>query len=130
MKSSSTRFTWKFSGADVGFIAVVGVAYLSALVRVRYGGRPPYSRIELFILIAACISYLIIGVYGFALSRRNSSLRYGVSYLAGQSILAAAIIYLLPAGAIFLILFPLAGQSVVLLPRIWAFGFCLFVLVT
>ena len=126
MKTGSNRFTWRFAGPDVGFIAVVGVAYFSALLRARYGARLPYSRGELFLLVASSLLYLIVGTYGFAVCRRKPSRRIGALYLAVQVILAGTIIYLLPNGGSFLIILPLAGQSFILLPRIVAAGFCLF----
>ncbi len=129
MKADSNRFTWRFAGPDIGFVAVVGVAYFSALLRARYGGRPPYSRSELFTLVASSLLYLIVGTYGFAVCRRKTSFRIGSSYLAVQVILAGTIIYLLPNGGSFLIILPLAGQSFILLPRIWAAAFCLFLTV-
>src|SRR5216684_4598085 len=129
MKTDSNRFTWRLAGPDIGFVAVVGVAYFSALLRVRYGGRPPYSRGELFILVASSLLYLIVGTYGFAFCRRKTSGRLGSSYLAVQVILAGTIIYLLPNGGSFLIILLLAGQSFILLPRIGAAIFCVFLLV-
>ena len=129
MKADSNRFNLRFAGTDVGFVAVVGVAYFSALLRARYGGRPPYSRGELFILVASSLLYLIVGTYGFAVCRRKTSFRIGSSYLAVQVILAGTIIYLLPNGGSVLIILPLAGQSFILLPRIWAALFCLFLTV-
>jgi signal transduction histidine kinase len=124
MKSISTPPVWHFRSADAGFIAVVSVAYFSALLRARYGGLPPYSRGELFILIASSLIYLIVGTYGFAFCRRKASSHSAALYLVVQGILATTILYLLPGGAIFLIILPLAGQSVILLPRIWAAVFC------
>src|SRR5712692_3551521 len=129
MKTDSNRFTWRLAGSDIGFVAVVGVAYFSALLRVRYGGRPPYSRGELFILVASSLLYLIVGTYGFTFCRRKISGRLGSAYLAVQVILAGTIIYLLPNGGTFLIILPLAGQSFILLRRIWAAVFCLFLMV-
>src|SRR5260370_2479286 len=104
MNADSNRFPWRFAGPDIGFVAVVGVAYFSALRRARYGGRPPYSRGELFILVASSLLYLIVGTYGFAFCRRKISRRLGTLYLAVQVILAAAIIYLLPNGGTFIII--------------------------
>lgn len=124
MKPDSNRFTWRFTGPDIGFVAVVGVAYFSALLRARYGSREVYSRSELLILVTSSLLYLIVGTYGFAFCRRKLSGPLGSLYLAVQVILAAAIIYLLPNGGTFLIILPLAGQSFILLPRIWATVFC------
>ena len=129
MKIDSNHFTWRLAGSDVGFLAVVGVAYFSALLRARYGGRPPYSGGELFILIASSLLYLFIGTYGFAFCRRQTLGSLSIWYLVVQVILAGTIIFLLPNGGSFLIILPLAGQSFILLPRIWAAVFCLFLMV-
>jgi len=126
MKTGWNRFTWRLAGPDVGFIAVVGVAYFSALLRARYGVRLPHSRGELFLLVASSLLYLIVGTYGFAFCRRKLSRRMGSLYLTVQVILAGAIIYSLPNAGSFLIILPLAGQSFVLLPRIGAAVFCVF----
>ena len=128
MKTDSNRFTWRFASPDTGFLAVVSVAYFSALLRARYGALP-YSLAELFILLVSSLLYLIVGTYGFAYCRREISGRFGSLYLAVQVILAGTIIYLLPNGGAFLLILPLAGQSFILLRRIGAAVFCGFLLV-
>jgi len=95
MTSISSPARWRFSGADGGFIGIVSVACFSALLRVRYGGRPPYSRSELLILVASIIVYLVVGTYGFAICRRKTSVRLAALYLSFQVVLAEMIIYLL-----------------------------------
>jgi signal transduction histidine kinase len=126
----TSRFAWKLSGVDAGFIAIVAVAYFSALVRLRYGGWPHYSRVEWIILISSSLLYLIIGTAGFAFCRQKKLPGFNVLYLAVQVILAETILRFLPSPVAFLIILPLAGQSFMLLSRIWAGLFCVFLLLT
>jgi signal transduction histidine kinase len=127
MQKNSNRLKWRFVGSDIGFVAVVGVAYFSALLRAQYGGAP-HSVVAIFVLVTSSLLYLIAGTYGFAVCRRQSSGPAVVSYLFGQVILAGTVIYLLPNAGAFLILLPLAGQSFILLPRIRAGMFSLLLL--
>ena len=126
----TSGFAWKPSGVDAGFIAIVAVAYFSALVRLRYGGWAQYSRLDGIILISSSLLYLIGGTLGFGFCRRKNLAGFSVLYLAVQVILAETILRFLPSPVAFLIILPLAGQSLMLLSRIWASLFCVFLLLT
>lgn len=98
-------------GGDLGFIAVVVAAYISAL---------SYSQSLLTLknasaLIPASIAYLVVGVYGFAYCQRVGKISVAAIYFLIQLALAITIMYVGYAGLIMLIMLPLVGQSVVLL---------------
>jgi signal transduction histidine kinase len=109
---------------DLGFSAVVIAAYLSAMIAMAYL-RPPLTQTQAMVLVMASIAYLILGVAGFAYAKRAGSLPAAVIYLVIQLSLAATILYLSRSrGLIWLIVLPLASQSVVLLPRPGMLAMC------
>lgn len=115
MKAASRKLIKLIRSGDLGFIAVVIVAYFSAIATVGYAPRA-FTPFRLTLLVSAGVAYLVTGTYGFARCRRSRASRAAAYlYFAIQIVLSATIIYLLPSGAIFLITLPLAGQSVVLL---------------
>ena len=108
---------------DLGFLVVVIAAYLSALSALAYLRRTVGPG-EVAVMAAAGLAYLVLGTYGFARCRRAGSRRASLIYFAVQIALATTVIYLTRGGWIWLILLPLAGQSVVLLPRRWVLAVC------
>ena len=101
--------------ANFGFIAVTIAAYVSAISSLSYQTRS-MSPLRLVSLIAASVLYLIIGTIGYSLAKRKSSLWLSIIYFAVQISLAVAILRLSGAFLIWLIMLPLAAQSVALLP--------------
>ncbi|HET8674382.1 MAG TPA: sensor histidine kinase, partial [Blastocatellia bacterium] len=81
-------------------------------------------------LVAASILYLIIGTVGYSFTRRKNSLLLSVIYFAVQISLAVSILYLSRAFLIWLILLPLAAQSVALLPARGVLIVCVLLLAT
>ncbi len=57
---------------DLGFIAVVIVAYFSAISTAGYAPRG-FTPIRLTVLIAAGLGYLVVGTFGFARCRHHAS---------------------------------------------------------
>lgn len=112
--TASNRLINLFRRGDLGFVAVVIVAYISAIATAGYAPRA-FTPFRLGLLITAGVAYLIAGTVWFAWCRRNRSPRTTALYFVIQLILSVTIIYLLPSGAIFLIALPLAGQGVLLL---------------
>jgi len=109
---------------DLGFIAVVIAAYLSALTALSYVGRF-FTWQTIVTLVAASVAYLIVGVAGFGYCRRSGSPRSALIYFAVQLPLVATIVYLARRGGLlWLCMLPLASQSVVLLPRRWVWVVC------
>jgi signal transduction histidine kinase len=112
---SFPRLRRHLSGGDLAFIAVLIAAYLSMVSYLRRSFEP----LELGLLIAASVAYLALGIWGFAYCKRAGSVRASLIYFVVQIPLAAAILQLSAVGLMFLIMLPLAGQSVQLLPRRW-----------
>ena len=101
--------------ANFGFIAVTIAAYVSAVSSLSYQSRF-FSPLKLASLIAASILYLIIGTVGYSLAKRKDSLWLSIIYFAVQISLAASVLYLSRAFLVWLIMLPLAAQSVALFP--------------
>ena len=110
---------------DLGFIIVVLAAYISALSYLR----EPYTLGEAVFLIIGSLVYLVAGIYGFQYCKRRGSLPLSIAYFVFQMALARSIIHIGNAGFIFLIMLPLASQSVILLPRRWVLAFCVLFIV-
>ena len=100
--------------ADLAFAVVVLASYFTTFSALRTA-----SVQEIVFLIGLGTAYLTIGIYGYAFCARSQSLVYQVLYFAVQIPLGALIVYLgRGAGFNAMVLFPLAGHAVVLLPRV------------
>lgn len=115
MKVMPRQITSLGRGSDIGFLAVVVAAYISAL---SYSQGSLTTRAA-FTLIPASIAYLFVGVYGYTYCKQVGTLAAATVYLLIQLALAVTIMFVGYAGLIMLIMLPLVGQSVVLLPRRW-----------
>jgi signal transduction histidine kinase len=105
------------SGANLAFAVVVLSSYLST-----FSSFKPGSSLELVLLITLGIAYLSVGVYGFSYAAQSESLLIRLLYFALQIPLGAMIIMMSKgAGLNALVLLPLAGHSVVLLPGVWEY---------
>ncbi|MHC1784470.1 MAG: histidine kinase [Anaerolineaceae bacterium] len=105
------------SGANLAFAVVVLSSYLST-----FSSFKPGSSLELILLITLGITYLSLGVYGFSYAAQSESLFVRLAYFALQIPLGSLIIILSKgAGLNALVLLPLAGHSVVLLPGLWEY---------
>ena len=129
MSKSASLITGLGRNANLGFIAVTIAAYISAVTSLSYQSRF-FSPLWLITLVAASILYLIIGTVGYSFTRRKNSLLLSVIYFAVQISLAVSILYLSRAFLIWLILLPLAAQSVALLPARGVLIVCALLLAT
>jgi signal transduction histidine kinase len=123
MNSASPQ---KFSSGrigNIGFVMVVVAAYCSAISALAYGRRT-FTLPEITLIIALCVAYLLVGTVGFARCRRAKTSSAVITYFAVQLLLGITIIQLTRGGLIWMLLLPLAGQSVILLPRRWVPAFC------
>ncbi len=103
---------------DLAFVANVLIAYLSALLL----SPRSFTQPEGMALLLLGAAYLFVGTYGFWYFLRGGLPLIG--YFAVEIILGAAILYISRyVGAMWLILLPLAGYSVVL-PRPWLLTVC------
>jgi signal transduction histidine kinase len=126
--SPSKQFTPGWSALDrrsyATFVLTVILAYVSAIT---YLERPLPLAEKIYLIVASCV-FVSLGIFGFAFCKRRNSFLLSLCYLFFQMLLARSIIFVAAAGFIFLIMLPLASQSVILLPRRWMFGFCVLLL--
>ncbi len=103
---------------DLAFAANVLIAYLSVLLLAPRLFTQP---VGMALLLLGAV-YLFVGIYGFSFFVRAGWTLPG--YFGIEIVLGAAILYLSRyAGAMWLILLPLAGYSVAL-PRPWMLAVC------
>ena len=104
--------------ADLGFAIVVLVAYFTIFSNVH-----TISVNWLVIIIFLGITYIAVGIYGYAAVSLSTYFTVHVSYFVVQLFLGMIILILGGAtGFNAMILLPLAGQSVVLLPEMWRYA--------
>lgn len=108
---------------SLGFLVVTLAAYLSAVVTMGYVLNM-LSLPKAGALIGLAVVYLANGIYGYAWARNSESLKLALVYFAVQIVVAAILLVLARSAAIILAMLPLAGQSVVLLPRRWTYAVC------
>ena len=112
---------------NLAFVIVVAAAYLSATSALIYSRRA-LSALEIGVLIAAGLAYLVVGTYGFTVARQSGTRRAAATYFVVQILIAATLIKLRgSAGELSLILLPLAGQSALLLSSLWMGGVCVLI---
>jgi signal transduction histidine kinase len=115
------------NSGNLAFVIVVGVSYLSATTTLVYSRRA-LPLWELAVLVAAAIAYLVVGTYGFSITRRSAKRQTAVIYFIVQLLLAALLIKLRGrTGELSFILLPLAGQSALLLPVRWMTSVCVLI---
>ncbi|MDZ4159831.1 MAG: sensor histidine kinase [Anaerolineaceae bacterium] len=103
------------AGVDLAFALVVLASYFAT-----FSVRRTATTLEIVLLISLGIAYLAVGIYGYGFCARSRSLAMNLVYFLVQIPLGGAIVYLgKGAGFNALVLLPLAGHSVLLLPRGW-----------
>lgn len=108
---------------SLGFLVVTLAAYLSAVVTMGYMlNRLTVPKATVIVILA--IIYLINGIYGYAWIRNAASFQLALVYFAIQISLATVLLFLAQSPAIMIAMLPLAGQSVVVLPRRLMLGVC------
>ncbi|MEN4012699.1 MAG: sensor histidine kinase [Bellilinea sp.] len=101
------------SDADLAFAVVVLASYFATFSNLRMA-----SPVEIILMIFLGIAYLAIGIYGYAYCARGNQPAMQLVYFLTQIALGAWIVYLgKGAGFNAMVLLPLAGHAVVLLPR-------------
>lgn len=106
------------SGTDLAFAVMVLAAYFTTFSTIK-----GFSVGVLVAIIVLGIAYITIGIYGYAYIAQHASFSLTINYFLTQIILGELIIYL-GGGVGFnaMILLPLAGHSVVLLPEFWRYA--------
>jgi len=114
------------SDADIAFAVMVLAAYFSTFSLMQ-----TTSAIVLLVLIGLGIAYIAIGIYGYAFAVRSGRPFYHMLYFAVQIFLGGLIVfYNGGTGFNAMVLLPLAGHSVVLLPNRWRFGVNILIVLT
>jgi signal transduction histidine kinase len=99
--------------ADLAFAVVVLAAYFTT-----FSVMETTSTTQLLWMIALGVWYIAIGIYGYAYAVHSGKFIYHIAYFTVQLLLAGTIIFLSKGvGYNAMVLLPLAGHSVVLLPR-------------
>ena len=101
--------------ADLAFAVVVLASYFTTFSTLQTA-----SSFDLLMMIALGMTYIAVGIYGYAFVARKQKLGLQLLYFAIQMTLAGLIVHM-GKGVSFnaMVLLPLAGHSVVLLPRNW-----------
>jgi signal transduction histidine kinase len=76
------------------------------------------------VLISLAVVYLANGIYGYSWARDWATPQFSFFYFVVQLTLASTLLLLTKSPAIMLAMLPLAGQSVVILPRAQMYAFC------
>lgn len=102
------------SNANIAFAIVVLTSYFATFSSIRNA-----SLLDVLLIIIFGMAYIAFGIYGYAFVSRSEVLVLRVFYFAVQVPLGSLIISLgKGAGFNALLLLPLAGQAVVLLPEL------------
>ena len=103
------------SDADLAFAVVVLASYFTTFSTLQSS-----STYELLLQISLGVAYITVGIYGYSLALRAGKRPYHLLYFGIQVSLGGWIVYL-GSGAAYnaMVLLPLAGHSVILLPRNW-----------
>jgi signal transduction histidine kinase len=105
------------SSINLAFAIVVMASYLSI-----FSSYEPDSINILIWLTLIGIAYLSVGIYGFSFVSRKPTRSLITAYFLCQMLMGGIIVYLSQGrGFSFLILLPLAGQSVLLLNGLWMY---------
>jgi len=106
------------SGADLAFAMVVLASYFA-----MFSALTTATLLEIGLIMFLGVAYMVIGIYGYAFCARSNSLPFQLAYFAIQIPLGGLIVYLgKGAGFNALLLLPLAGHGVILLPSRWVYG--------
>ncbi|OGN81869.1 MAG: hypothetical protein A2X24_07625 [Chloroflexi bacterium GWB2_54_36] len=99
--------------ADLAFAVVVLASYFAT-----FSSLQETAPFKIVLLIGLGTAYLAIGIYGYAFCARSKSVPFSLFYFAIQIVVGGLIVFLgKGAGFNALVLMPLAGHAVVLLPR-------------
>lgn len=113
MGSSSESVIRTGGDADLAFAVVVLASYFAT-----FSGLINPTGLEIILMIVLGMAYLSIGIYGYGYCARSKKFSLQIVYFLIQIPLGGLIVFLgNGAGFNALVLLPLAGHAVVLLPR-------------
>ncbi len=117
MRKTSASRVKTGSNADIAFAIVVLTSYFATFSTLRKA-----ALIDVMLILLLGVAYITFGIYGYNYVARSDLLVLKVFYFAVQIPLGSLILALgKVTGFNALLLLPLAGQSVVLFPDIWAY---------
>ncbi len=103
------------SDADLAFAVMVLASYFTTFSMLQTA-----TSFDLLLMITLGVAYITLGIYGYAYAMRYARIGMHLAYFAVQLLLGSLIVYLgRGVGFNAMVLLPLAGHSVVLLPRNW-----------
>lgn len=103
------------SDADLAFAVMVLASYFTTFSMLQTA-----TSFELLLMISLGVAYITLGIYGYAYAMRSGKIGIHLVYFTVQLILGSLIVYLgRGVGFNAMVLLPLSGHSVVLLPRNW-----------
>lgn len=106
------------SDADLAFAVMVLAAYFTT-----FSVMQSATTAALLLMIGLGIAYIAAGIYGYAIAEQSSKLEIRVLYFLVQLLLGGAIVFMgKGVGYNAMVLLPLAGHSVMLMPRNWRVG--------
>jgi signal transduction histidine kinase len=101
------------SDADIAFAVVVLASYFTTFSIIKSA-----TTLQLLIMIGLGVAYIAVGIYGYAFVVKSGKIGLHLVYFAIQLMLGGMIVSLGKGnGYSAMVLLPLAGHSVVLLPR-------------
>jgi signal transduction histidine kinase len=113
MKGKSRYIIKTGAGSDVAFALVVMASYFGT-----FSALTDAKVIEIILMIGLGITYIAIGIYGYAFCGRSNKMSWNLIYFAIQITLGGIIVYLgKGAGYNAMILLPLAAHGVILLSQ-------------
>jgi signal transduction histidine kinase len=99
--------------ADIAFAVVVLASYFTTFSILKSA-----TTLQLLIMIALGVAYITTGIYGYAFVAKSGNVFFHIAYFVVQLILGGLIVSMGKGnGYSAMVLLPLAGHSVVLLPR-------------
>lgn len=111
-QSSDSRIRTS-SDADLAFAVVVLASFFAT-----FSSMKAATPLEIVLMIVLGTTYLSAGIYGFAYCVKSQNLILSIGYFIIQIFLGAWIVYLSKGvGFNAMVLLPLAGHAVILLPR-------------
>lgn len=99
--------------ADLAFAVMVLAAYFTT-----FSVTESATTFSLLLMIGLGVAYITMGIYGYALAEKSEKTAVHLIYFLIQLLLAGTIVFLgKGVGYNAMVLLPLAGQSVMLMPR-------------
>jgi signal transduction histidine kinase len=105
------------SGADLAFAVVVLSSFFAT-----FSSLQTATPLIISVMLGLGTAYIAIGIYGYGICSRSNNLYLKMAYFIIQTFLGGTIIHIGQGNGLnAMVLLPLAGHSVVLLPQRWVY---------